>query len=744
MSELLTSWEPKWKRRYNSPPDNLVEQFYVPALQRSVRYDRAVGFFSSALLAAIAPTLDTFVLNGGQMRLITSPANLSDDDLEAMGKGEEFKSRLRKDLESAIRKPIPSIVQGDRLKLLTWMIAIGRLEVRIALREHRNHYSLFHEKIGIFTDSAGNWMSFSGSPNETLGGAYKHSESFPLHRSWASEDQFAYASEERDRIDDIWSERVAGVTTWTVNEWIEAPMRSSFGEREPTEQFKVVKDNRRTPLPPIEEADELMKLPFEKVALLPSMPESLQLHDYQKEAVNAWLRQNGRGIFAMATGTGKTITALATATQASLHAAKNNRPLLILVVVPLIDLVHQWKKTAEWFGFRPVICHGNLRKQERDALKNAFSAVRSAHALRTEMVITTAGSLTPTSGKEKDDHFLQRQLKRHAGSLMVVGDEMHSLGTLDRLAALPSLPTFSLGLSATPKRHGDELGTEALLEYFGDPVVTISIKEAIYKYKTLVEYDYYPMRISLTPDEAEEYRKLSARIAAAFASNDQNAIDTLIRVRIRLKHHAVNKQVSLRELMTDGLKDQTHQIIYVAEGRHRDSDLKQLDEVEQMLRNEFNMKVARYYGETSGEQRESLQQSLANGDIQALLAMKCLDEGVDIPSARIGIITASTQNPRQFVQRRGRLLRRDPQNPKSHSIIHDFIVLPPAVEGPNTESEKTLVGAELSRSAELADAARNREVLFDIIEWAYHYGLEPANHPWMKLGQNEEMEEWIT
>lgn len=742
MADLLTSWEPNWKRRYNSPPDNLIDDFYVPALRCSVRYDRAVGFFSSTLLAAIAPAIDTFVTNGGQMRLITSPANLSDDDLEAMGKGEEFKLRLRQDLETAICKAIPSVVQVDRLKLLTWMIAAGRLDVRIALREHPDRYSLFHEKIGVFTDSAGNWMSFSGSPNETVGGACRHSESFPLHRSWASEDQLAYATEERDRITDIWSEMVEGVTTWTVNEWIEDPMRSSFGVREPQIQFNLPKPNRRTPLPPIEEADDLVTLPFEKVALVPTLPESLRLHDYQREAVNVWLKESGRGVYAMATGTGKTITALAAATQASLHAANNNRPLLVLVIVPLIDLVYQWKKTAEWFGFRPVVCHGNLNKKEQDALKMAFSATRSSYARRTEMVITTAGSLTPMCGKALTDHFLQRQLSRHTGSLMVIGDEMHSLGTLDRLDALPKSPTFTLGLSATPKRHGDEFGTDALLRYFGDPVITINIKDAIYKYQTLVEYDYIPSRINLTPDEAEEYRVLSARIAAAYANDNQQLVDSLIRRRNRLKQHAVNKQVRLRELMAGGLKNETHQIIYVAEGKHRDSDLGQLDEVEQMLRVEFGMKVARYYGETSSEQRESLQQSLDKGDIQALLAMKCLDEGVDIPSVRVGVITASTQNPRQFVQRRGRLLRRDPEHPKSHATIHDFIVLPPNVEESNSVSEKTLVGAELSRATELADAARNREVLFDIIEWAYHYGLDPTAYPWMNLTGQDEMQEW--
>jgi superfamily II DNA or RNA helicase len=743
MMDLLPSWDAHWKRRYNSPPDNLIDDFYSPAFRCSCRYDRAVGFFSSSLLAAIVPALDVFVQNGGCMRLITSPANLSDDDLNAMGKGEEFRLRLKQDMESAITNSIPNAVQRDRLSLLTWMIANGRLEIRIALREHTDHFSLFHEKIGVFTDSAGNWMTFTGSPNETVGGAYRNSESFPLHRSWASADQFAFATEERQRVNDIWSEKVEGITTWSVNEWIAEPMRASFGVREPMIQFEFTKEAGRTPLPPIEEADVHVTPPFEKVSLLPALPERLELHDYQRDAINSWLLARGRGVFAMATGTGKTITALAAATQAALHAAKSNRPLLVLVIVPLIDLVHQWKLNAKWFGFRPVVCHGSLKKAERESLKECFSVARSAFGQRAEMVITTAGSLTPMAEQVRSDNFLQRQLERHTGSLLVIGDEMHSLGTTERFDALPKSPTYTLGLSATPKRHGDEQGTESLLRYFGAPVITINIKDAIYKYKTLVEYDYYPNRIDLTPEEAEEYRKLSARIAVAYAKNDQKAVENLIRMRNRLKQHAVNKQVRLRELMASGLKNQTHQIIYVAEGRHRNSDLGQLDEIEKMLRTEFGMRIARYYGETTSKQRESLQDSLAKGDIQALLAMKCLDEGVDIPSVKIGIITASTQNPRQFVQRRGRLLRRDPKKPKSHATIYDFIVLPPSIDGAISDSEKSLVAAELSRSAELADAARNREALFDVIEWAYYYGLEPSINPWMLLSGQEEMKEWL-
>jgi len=129
---------------------------------------------------------------------------------------------------------------------------------------------------------------------------------------------------------------------------------------------------------------------------------------------------------------------------------------------------------------------------------------------------------------------------------MVIGDEMHSLGTTQRLAALPKDPTFTLGLSATPKRHGDEEGTEALLQYFGDPVVSISIKDAIYKYEALVPYDYFLLAVELTDDETSKYRVISQRIASAFASGDEEAAKRHIRARTRLTQHATNKLVPLR------------------------------------------------------------------------------------------------------------------------------------------------------------------------------------------------------
>lgn len=738
--ELLPSWE--WKRRYESPPDNLIEQFYIPAFARSTTYDRAVGFFSSALLASIAPSIDEFVLRGGRMRLITSPANLSDADLMAMGKGEGIRERLRADIVAAAAVPVPTPMLHDRLSLLTWMIATGRLEVRIALRELPTSFALFHEKIGVFEDRDDNWMTFTGSPNETSAAATKHSESFPLHRSWLNPDQRAYAEDERDRLNQIWNEQVVGIRIWSATEWIEDPMRKVFGMRPPSERDVVF----QKPASVEDDGSDLASLVFNDLSLLPSFPADLVLRGYQKDAVNAWLGgdPNGRGTFAMATGVGKTITAMACATRLVGLVERANKPLLVLVIVPLVDLVQQWKKDAEWFGWRPAVSHGDLTKSERDYLKQVLASARASTGRRAEMVITTAASLTPrTVGLGPDpDHFLQRQLARHTGFLLVVGDEMHSLGTGPRLAALPEHATFRLGLSATPKRHGDEVGTDALLQYFGEPVASIGIRDAIYKYHALVEYDYRPQRIDLTGDELDQYRALSARIAGAYASHDDEAAEKFIRLRTRLTQHASGKLTRLRALMQSGLSDRSHQIIYVAEGKNPDTDTKQLADVEAMLRDEFGMKVARYYGETDPAEREVLQRRLAAGELDALIAMKCLDEGVDIPSARVGVVMASTQNPRQFVQRRGRLLRKDPASGKTHAEIHDFIVVPAPDPAGVSDSEKTLVGSELSRAVELADAARNSEVRFTLIEWAFEYDLDPERYTWMTLGQDDEMEAW--
>jgi superfamily II DNA or RNA helicase len=737
--EHLSSWE--WNRRYNSPPDDLVKSFYVPAFARSCLYDRAVGFFSSALLTMLTPSINDFVFRGGRMRLITSPANLSDEDLEDMGKGESLRQHLEADLVAAATQPSGAPAFNDQLPLLTWMIGNSRLEVKIALRELPDSFSLFHEKIGVFEDKTGNFMTFSGSPNETRAAALRHSESFPLHRSWLNEDQLAYAAEERERFTSLWDGGIEGITLWSANEWIGNPMREQFGEQEPVEPevFAKVAGIPRS----VEGKVEV--LPRNTLTLLPSLPKEPSLHDYQKEAVNAWLTSEppGRGIFAMATGTGKTFTAIAAATQLAQRVEEVNRPLLVVVSVPLVDLVNQWRDAAAKFGWHPAVWYGKSSTADRRYARQALRNARSRKGRIAEMLITTADSLSPrTSDALKGrDHELQRLLGRHGGSMLFIGDELHSLGTPARLAALPQNATYRLGLSATPKRHGDEEGTEALVQYFGEPVISIDLKEAIYVHKSLVEYDYHPKIVELSPAELKDYKKYSVKIARAYAAGNKEAVDTFIRKRNRVTQHASGKLHALRVLMENGLASQRNQIIYVAEGLRPDSDTRQIKQVLNLLTEDFGMNVAPYTGETSTKDRELLQSQLSSGEIHGLVAMKCLDEGVDIPAARIGIIMASTQNPRQFVQRRGRLLRHDPEKPGKHAEIYDMIVLPPHAEDSSGTTTR-LVGAEIGRAVELADAARNREVRLDLIDTAFEFGLDPEQFTWMKLNPEDEMEAW--
>jgi superfamily II DNA or RNA helicase len=405
-------------------------------------------------------------------------------------------------------------------------------------------------------------------------------------------------------------------------------------------------------------------------------------------------------------------------------------PLLILVIVPLSDLVKQWRDRARRFGFQPLQWDGSTSQAERTAVKDAFRRADHGRTGAYEaMVITTADSLTGA---------LQSVVESFRGTILVIGDEMHSLGTQRRLRALPSAPRFTIGLSATPKRHRDDEGTEELLAYFGPPLVSISISQAIHDLKALCPYRYHVACVQLSADEAAEFRRLSKLIAAAMGANRD--ADAHIRARSNLLAHAEGKFAVLADLMTGSWSYQTqeHQLIYVGEGGPRGGE-PSVSRVTSYLGNTLGMKVSAYVAATPSEDRDRLQRELGSGEIQALVAMKCLDEGVDIPEARVGIMLASTQNPRQFVQRRGRILRRSDN--KVVADIHDVLVVPP--DGHELlDSDRTLLGNELSRAFELADAALNRtDAIHSIRTMAIAAGLFDEDYPWMQ-DLDSPLEEW--
>ena len=678
--------EREWRVGYSSDDVDLVRDFYVPAMTCAKGYDRAVGYFSSRALALVARGIRELYLRNGKMRLIASPV-LSPEDINAIRlghapEGERLEMRLLEFLD-------PDRLNAEevaRLQLLTGMLCDGLLEIKLAVRQAADgEMSLYHEKVGVFTDAKGDFVTFIGSPNESWNGWVGNAESFALHTSWGAASE--YAQHERQLFLRTWEGRRPGVPVRDFP----AAVRDALFERFPAAEPEPRGGTRRR----------------SARASAPSVPEALLrvdgLRDYQRVAVNRWLEANGRGVFAMATGTGKTLTALVAAVQLSQALTRARRALLVLVTVPSQDLVRQWEAAASNFGFAPVCCSGETGNRWPAELDTALQRLRySGPAI--EMVITTADTMI--TGR------FRQPLERYSGDVLLIADEMHSLGTPRRLSALPSAQ-FRLGLSATPRRHGDEEGTEALLTYFGRVVQQIDIRDAI-ALKALVPYTYTPVIVALADDEMAAYRTLSARIAAAVGAGgaSEDAFDRvkhLLLERSRLIGHASAKLQGLRDVMAP-IASSGFNLVYVAEGTHPVRGGSQMDDTVALLGDRLGIRLNRYTSETPPEARANYQAMLRDGRLQALVAMRCLDEGIDIPEARRGVVMASTQNPRQFVQRRGRILRLDEASGKTHAELIDFLVVPedpPPKSDPTFRLERRLVGRELTRALELSSASRN-------------------------------------
>ncbi|MEP0752103.1 DNA phosphorothioation system restriction enzyme [Trichocoleus sp. Lan] len=432
----------------------------------------------------------------------------------------------------------------------------------------------------------------------------------------------------------------------------------------------------------------------------PRMPASLQVRQYQQEAVASWFANQGRGTLKMATGSGKTITALAIATSLYQQIALQ----VLVVVCPYRHLVTQWARECEKFGLQPVLAFENVRNWQSQLSTQLYN-LRSGNQ-RFLTLITTNATLMSEG--------LQSQLKYFPDKTLIVGDEAHNLGARQLEKSLPSKVGLRLALSATPERYFDDEGTQSLFDYFGrvlEPEFTL--KDAIQQ-GALVHYLYYPILVELTEAEARAYVKLTARIGRALLfqerengaskSNweDREELKPLLMQRARLIGAATNKLTALRQLMSKRL-DTTHTLFYCGDGSVEST--RQLKAVAKILGDELGYRINTYTAQTPLSERENLRCQFESGDLQGLVAIRCLDEGVDIPAIQNAVILASSSNPRQFIQRRGRILR--PHPGKQRATLFDMIVVPPELDRETLEIERNLLRKELRRFVEFADLADN-------------------------------------
>ncbi len=655
---------------YDSEDHDLIRDVQVPLLSRAQEYLRGVGFFSSGWLRLASAGVVPLVEGGGRIRIVASPV-FQEEDWEALRTG--YAARYDQVLLSVLSRNISDLGQSlerHTLDVLAWMVADGVMEFRVAVPRSLDRMGYYHNKVAVFTDRNGDMVAIHGSLNDSVQ-ASLNGEALSVFKSWEPA-QAEYAKLHRDRLESLWSDknkqfRVHRIPDSVLDAFISLRSSEVRPYRLPLGIISVAKQSR------------------------PSC--NVQLYDFQKEAVDRWFDFGCRGIFEMATGTGKTFASLA----AAVRAYEERGRLALVVLVPYLHLLEQWAKDCRDFGFDPILCSGDHAHWEIDVR----SAVRDFELGVLSNVCIIAVHQTASTKR------FATAISDLSANAMVIGDEVHGLGAPNLRNALANQIEMRLGLSATPRRWFDEEGTGVIYSYFGDTCYEYGLDKAIGRF--LTPYDYHPVLVSLSDAEVRHYDELTAKIApiADKAKDDsriREQMKSLILQRARIVYSARAKLPRLVTLLQSVLsehKDRGEEprgiLVFCAPGKHRE-----------VLRaiSALGLRCHEFVHDIGLRERERLLKQFDEGELQALVAIRCLDEGVDVPSTTTAYIMASSTNPREFIQRRGRILRKAPG--KDRAAIYDFIVVPPPerLELP-TGADTSILKREMPRFAEFSLSAVN-------------------------------------
>lgn len=706
------------KNEYRTSNDSVSEDFYKPILKCAVTYDRAVGFFSSSGLANIATGLLPFIKNGGNIRLIASPV-LSPEDITAIDEG--YKKRedvIAEALSRELENP-ENYKYSKRLDLLANLIADNRLDLRIALTKKNNKYGIYHEKMGIFTDDFENCIAFSGSMNESVTAMESNYEAIDVFCSWKSQDELERIEQKKRVFEAIWNGTENGVLTCEFPEIKEEIRRKYMRKKEEYSEFSEEEIEAEVIEP---EIFSINKKEFYGARL----PKGFKLHDYQEKAIDKWEEYGYCGIFDMATGTGKTYTGLGAV--ARLSEAVNDK-LAVIICCPYQHLVEQWVEDIVKFNIDPIVGYGDSKQKDwRDRLKSAVRD-QKLHVRKREFFCFVTTNATFSMD------FVQGQIEKIRGNALLLVDEAHNFGADNLRKLMSDKFNYRLALSATLDRHGDPEGTQALYDYFGKKCIEYDLERAINENK-LTPYKYYPVIVSLSDTERELHEDLSRQISKCLIKGKNGKVrlsergKKLALKRARVVAGAIAKVSALEEYIQPYRND-SYILVYCGATKVLeadkdytdvdDEDIRQIDMVTDLLGNQLHMKVSQFTSKEDVEERSVLKQEFSEGEnLQALIAIKCLDEGVNIPKIKVAFILASTTNPKEYIQRRGRVLRL--AEGKEYAEIYDFITLPrpldevPMLTEDQMKRELSLVKNELCRAEEFARIALNKVTAVSVLD----------------------------
>ena len=679
------------RTEYRSLKEDTVREFYRPCLLNATSYKRAVGYFRSTVYNVIGTSIVEFARRGGRTELICSP-ELSEEDIDSIALGYARKSDLVGDrLFEAIEELLGAEETAFNTRLLATLISVGALEIKVAVRADRK--GLYHEKIGVFADGIGNAVSFKGSANETWNGWHLQGnfESIEVFCDWRGGLEEERVSKHKAHFDALWTENDSDIEVFSFPaEAVASLKKAAFKGLDAVDAKDVLpSEKRRTPLP------------------------------HQDAAIHTWLSRGCRGIFEHATGSGKTFTAL----MAIRRHTEAGKPALVLV--PSRLLLDQWASEigAEIPEAALLLAGGGNNTWRAPHRLKGMTAYDTVHGGR--IVLATMQTASTDAFRDAvigGDH------------LLLVADEVHQIASPQNARIMTLDAGCRLGLSATPVRYGDPEGTRQLFDYFGDIVPPpITLADAI-EAGRLVPYEYYPHTLNLTAEEAEKWREYTDKIRREIArqKSDETGVrplsdraKMLLIQRSRVAKKATAKvRLACSVLRTHFKKGQSW-LVYC-------EDADQLEQVLATLRQE-GMDPVEYHSKMEGDRTATMSWFRSFGGI--LVSIRCLDEGVDIPDVSHAIILASSQNPRQFIQRRGRVLRRAPD--KHLALLHDAIVAP--VSADDEPEQISLLKSELVRAIEFADHAINKGASAELRDIAISMGIDPDGL--LNSGVEEDKEE---
>ena len=713
--------------------------FFSECLCNSISFDLMLGFFSSSAISILADGFATFLHNGGRMRLIINDI-LTEEDKEAIEKGGD-QSLLTNFFDlSNLEKLRDVLSERDKhfFECLSWLIRNKKIDIKIVAP--LSGVGIAHTKCGVFSDGFEK-VAFDGSVNFSRTALIENKESLTASCSWDGSVDVAKIKDTEKEFEKTFSGNDATVRYIDSTD-IRTRITTAFEDKELVEllddESKLIEHQQNNSSLPVtirlalSKAKEKVDLavskykdptPAKVIVDAPHFPYPTGPRDYQQTAFNNWKNNKQRGMFAMATGTGKTITSL----NCLLEIYKHSNYYKAIILVPTITLVDQWELECKKFNFNNIIkvcSHNKNWKNDIDRLKT--TEVISGDKPLSYIIIATYASYGKPAVFQELNEFPKKQL-------LFIADEAHNMGAPNILNKLIGIPYLRrIGLSATPERQFDDVGNKKLLSFFGaenEYTYEYSMEEAIRK-GNLCEYYYYPHIVSLTDLEMEEYLKISERLARMYnfsnGSFKENDLLTMLLIkRKRIIHKATKKIGVFKEILQDRIKekgDLKYTLVYVPEGNYPDTysadiyvshdTIKDdpesehlIDEYTQTIRDLGERITVKQFTSQSSDRDQTLK-DFAEGNIQVLTSMKCLDEGVDVPRSELAVFCASTGNPRQFIQRRGRILRTHPD--KQFAIIHDLVVIPEVdADTESYEMEKNMVRTELSRIKNFALLSRN-------------------------------------